>query len=361
MNDFRPPRIRDVALAAGVSTSAVSRYLNRQLVLSVEAGRRVDDAVAALGYRPNANARRLIHGTSETIGLVTADIAYPFFAAVASAAEAEAAQLGYNLSIFNTRNQLSSELYFLAKLEERQVDGLLFMTNHPDDGTLRSKIDRCRHVVLLDEDVAGTNVTKLFIENKKGAWLATRHLIEAGHSRIAFVSGPPALLSGRERYAGFLEAMTEAGFAVDPALVYTGPYSEELGIDAFAKFRSQTAPPTAVFACADMLAIGVLRGARAQGLAVPRDLSIVGFDDILHANLIDPPLTTVRQPAADFGRIGIQLLIDGLLGKDIPAMTDPLPAELVVRGSVAPPRQSRRKTSKAGRTVGSRTTHLEGV
>jgi LacI family transcriptional regulator len=343
-----------VARAAGVSPSAVSRYLNRQIVLSANTNRRIDDAVAALGYRPNANARRLNRGSSETLGLVTADIAYPFFAAVASAAEAEAAQIGYNLSIFNTRNQLSSELSFLVKLEERQVDGLLFMTNHPDDGTLRTKVNRCRHVVLLDEDVAGTRVTKLFANNEKGAWLATRHLIEAGHSRIAFVSGPPALLSSRERYKGFRQAMAEAKLTVDSGLVHAGPYSEELGIEGFTKFWSRTDTPTAVFACADMLAIGILRGARAQGLAIPDDLSVVGFDDILHINLIDPPLTTVRQPAADFGRAGIRLLVEGLFGRDIPAVTHR-------RESVAPPRRRGVKATKAQQAIGARDTQLEEV
>jgi len=327
-----------VAQAAGVSPSAVSRYLNRQIVVSAKTSRRIDDAVAALGYRPNASARRLNRGSSETLGLVTADIAYPFFAAVASAAEAEAAQFGYNLSIFNTRNELTSELRFLAKLEERQVDGLLFMTNHPDDGTLRTKVNRCRHVVLLDEDVAGARVTKLFAENEKGAWLATRHLIEAGHSRIAFISGPSALLSSRERYNGFRKGMAEAGLTVDSALVHDGPYSEELGIEAFTKFWSQTDAPTAVFACADTLAIGVLRAARACGLTIPGDLSIVGFDDILHVNLIDPPLTTVRQSAADFGRTGIRLLVEGLSGNDAPAIHR-VPVELVERGSVTSPRR----------------------
>ena len=358
MNDFRPPTIRDVALAAGVSPSAVSRYLSRQLVLSAETGRRIDDAVATLGYRPNANARRLTLGLSETLGFVTADIAYPFFAAVASAAEEEAARLGYNLSIFNTRNQISSELYFLTKLEERQVDGLLFMTNHPDDGTLRAKIDRCRHIVLLDEDVAHTRVAKLFAENKKGAWMATRHLIETGHARIAFVSGPAELLSGRERYAGFLQAMTEAGLSVDPALVVNGPYSEELGVEAFARFSSRTDPPTAVFAAADLLAIGVLRGARRQGLSIPHDLSIVGFDDILHSNLIDPPLTTIRQPTADFGRLGVRLLIQGLSGEVYSGNTSRLPVELVIRGSVTRPRRRLAVGWKAQQAVGRRTAEV---
>ena len=199
----KPSTIRDVAQKAGLSVATVSRYLNKQLRLPPQTAIRVDLAVGKLAFRPNAIARRLSIGASETLGFITSDIAHPFFAAIASAAEAEAMALGYTLAMFNTRNQLTQELNFLSRIDDQQVDGVLFLTNHTDDGRLRDKIARTRHVVLLDEDVAGTTVPKLFADSEGGARLATRHLIASGHRSIAFVAGPRGLRSSRERARGF--------------------------------------------------------------------------------------------------------------------------------------------------------------
>ena len=209
MSSSKPPTIRDVAQSAGLSVATVSRYLNKQLRLPPATANKVDDAVGKLSFRPNAIARRLSRGTSETLGFITSDIAHPFFAAIASAAEAEAIKLGYTLAMFNTRNQIAQELNFLSRIDDQQVDGVLFLTNHPDDGTLRDKIAAARHVVILDEDVAGTEVPKVFADSEGGARIATRHLIGAGHRVIGFISGPRTLRSSRERYRGFTAEMSK--------------------------------------------------------------------------------------------------------------------------------------------------------
>ena len=204
-------RIRDVAQAAGVSTTSVSRHLNGQIVLPRATAVRIDAAVQRLGYRPNAIARRLSRQKSETLGFVTTDIAYPFFAAVASAAEAEATRHGYSMAIFNSRNEMARELVFLSKIEDHQVDGILFLTNHVDDGTLSRQIARSGRVVLIDEDVKDAPAPRVFANNETGGALAGRHLIELGHRRIAYVSGPRGMISCEERYRGFSEVVTEAG------------------------------------------------------------------------------------------------------------------------------------------------------
>ena len=175
MTERRTATMKDVARASGVSQTTVSLHLNARIQLPPETARHIDEAIAALDYRPNARARSLAKGSSQTLGFVTTDIAYPFFAAIASAAEAEAALAGFSLVIFNSRNETARELAFLSKIEDGQIDGALFMTNHVDDGSLRAKIDKCRKVVLLDEDVAGTCVPKIFVENEAGARLATEH------------------------------------------------------------------------------------------------------------------------------------------------------------------------------------------
>jgi LacI family transcriptional regulator len=333
------PNIQAVARTAGVSPASVSRYLNGRITLPDETARRIEAAVAALGYRPNAIARRLRRGTSETLGFITADIAYPLFATIASAAEAEATALGYSLVMFNSRNRAASEISFLSRIEDRQLDGVLLLTNHVDDGTLAARITACRTVVLIDEDVPGAAAARLFADNERGGYLAGRHLAASGHRRIAHVSGQPGLLSVEERRRGFERALAEAGIAIDPQLVCLGSYDESFGAEAFARLFALPSPPTAVFAAADMLAIGIIRAARDAGVAVPQDLSIVGYDDIPLASLLDPPLTTVRQSTDAFGRRGVRLLVGLLKGGRMPATAERIAVELVVRRSVVPPRQ----------------------
>jgi LacI family transcriptional regulator len=334
MSATKPPTIRDVAQTAGLSVATVSRYLNKQLRLPPATATKVDAAVGKLSFRPNAIARRLSRGTSETLGFITSDIAHPFFAAIASAAEAEAMALGYTLAMFNTRNHVAQELNFLSRIDDQQVDGVLFLTNHPDDGRLRDKIAVTRSVVLLDEDVAGTDVPKVFADSEAGARLATRHLIENGHRTIGFIAGPRMLRSSRERHRGFVKEVESAGLNVDPRHVLFGQYEESFGYAAFGSLRQRGNLPTAIFAAADMLAIGLIRAARDAAMSVPRDLSVVGFADMLHVDLLNPPLTTVRQSTAQFGRRGVQLLVAQLRGETPPNTIERVPVELIVRGSV---------------------------
>jgi LacI family transcriptional regulator len=334
MSATKPPTIRDVAQTAGLSVATVSRYLNKQLRLPPATATKVDAAVGKLSFRPNAIARRLSRGTSETLGFITSDIAHPFFAAIASSAEAEAMELGYTLAMFNTRNKVAQELNFLSRIDDQQVDGVLFLTNHPDDGRLRDKIAMTRNVVLLDEDVAGTDVPKVFADSEAGARLATRHLIENGHRTIGFIAGPRTLRSSRERHRGFVTEVESAGLTVDPRHVLFGQYEEGFGYAAFASLCQPSNRPTAIFAAADMLAIGLIRAAGSAQVSVPRDLSVVGFADMLHVDLLSPPLTTVRQSTAQFGRRGVQLLVAQLRGEASPNTIERVPVELVVRGSV---------------------------
>jgi LacI family transcriptional regulator len=336
-------RIRDVAEAAGVSTTSVSRHLSGQIVLPRATAIRIDAAVQRLEYRPNAIARRLSRQKSETLGLVTTDIAYPFFAAVASAAEAEATRYGYSMAIFNSRNEMARELVFLSKIEDQQVDGILFMTNHVDDGRLSRQIARSGRVVLVDEDVKGAPAPRVFASNETGGALAARHLIELGHRRIAYVSGPRGMISCEERYLGFRQVVAEVGASLDPRLVLFGAYEEQYGVTAFTQLWSTPNRPTAVFATSDMLAIGVMRAARAFGVEVPRDLSVVGFDDMLHVNLLTPALTTVRESATEFGRHGVKLLLEDINGEAKTRSPLRIPVDLVVRDSTAPPSPPRRR------------------
>ena len=328
--------IRDVASEAGVSPATVSRYLNKSIVLPADTAARIEEACKRLNYRPNQLAKRLSLGSSELIGLVTPEIANPFFAALAAAAEDEARRAGYALLIMSTGGDPQIEIANIQRLDSHHADGLIVLTNRPDDGRLRRMITGRNDVVLLDEDVPGAEVARIFVDNERGAYAATRRLLDAGHRRIAHIGGPKDLFSARERFEGFSRAMREARAPLDEAFIRFGAYDRDSGVAAMRDFAKGEAP-TAVFTGSDYIAVGVLAGLRELGLSAPRDLSIVGFDDMPFAEMMHPPLTTVRQPIEEMGRLGVRTLLAQIKG-GAPASLARLPTELILRESVGSPR-----------------------
>ena len=355
---MKPPRrlrspqrsvtIHDVAREAKISVTAVSRHFNQRIVLPAATAARIDLAAATLGYRPNVAARRLSTGSSESLGIVISDVAQPLFAAVASAAEAECAKHGFSLLIFNSRNLVENELASLARIEDAQVDGMLFMTNHPSQPEMMETVNRVRNVVLLDEDVIGARAVRLFARNREGGRIATEHLIAFGHRRIAYVGGAADLMSSRERHIGYIEALKAHGIDPDPGLTLFSGYEPSAGEQAFAQLDRLEQPPTAIFAAADAIAIGILRAARRAGVAVPERLSLVGFDDIQNADVLGPPLTTIHQSGEIFGRRGVQLLLNVIAGRLPEPTTEYVDVHLVERSSATRPRKDQHWRFKPG-------------
>ncbi|MFP9137447.1 LacI family DNA-binding transcriptional regulator [Devosia sp. XGJD_8] len=325
--------LSEVAEAAGVSPTAVSRYLNNRIELPQATRDRIDAAIAKLNYRPNLLAKRLSTGKTEAISLVTPEIANPFFAELAAAVEAAAQQHGYAVYMSSTQGDRAREIDAIQRLQDQHVDGLIMMTNQPDDGTLAALLEPHHNVVLLDEDIPGVPVPRVFVENEQGGYLATRHLIEAGHREIAIIGGPQRLMSVSERLAGFERAMHEAGLAVRPGWVLLGQYTRDYGRAAAMHLLHSAQRPTAILACSDYIAIGVLQATRQAGIAVPDGLSLVGFDDMPFAELVDPPLTTIRQPVAEMGRVAFDRLLAQINKTDAEPLTR-LPVSLVIRKSV---------------------------
>ncbi|MGV8954422.1 MAG: LacI family DNA-binding transcriptional regulator, partial [Cypionkella sp.] len=315
--------------------TTVSRYLNNSITLPLATRERIDAAIAALDYRPNLLAKRLSTGRAEAIGLVTSEIDNPFFAQLAAAVEAEAERHGYAVYMSSTRGDRAREIDAIRRMRDRHVDGLILMTNRPDDGALARLLADDDKVVLLDEDVPGIGLSRVFVENQTGAYLATRHLIEAGHRTIALIGGPPGLMSVQERQAGFERAMAEAGLPIAPELVLLKDYSRDFGFWAAEQLLALPGRPSAIFASSDYLAVGVLQAMQKAGLTVPGDVSLVGFDDMPFAELVNPPLTTIRQPVTEMGRLAFQLLLN-LLNDEPAVPVTRLPVELVLRQSVAP-------------------------
>lgn len=332
MTPKRRATIRDVARKAGVSPATVSRFLNKKLQLPPESAKRIREAIWELDYKPNALARNLSVGETRMIGLVVPDIQNPFFAALAEAVERAAYGVGYRVLLCNTENQLAKELAYLDLLSHRIADGILLVSNHAYDGSVAIAVGGHRNVVVLDEDIPSAHVHRVLAHNERGGWLATRHLIENGHKQIAHVGGPEGLFSADARYAGYRRALEEAGLEVAQSAVIRGPYTYLFGESVLPRLRDLRV--TAAFCASDYVAVGALNAAVEAGLSVPRDLSIVGFDDMPFANMLNPPLTTVRQPVQEMGRVGVELLTEVLAGSEARPQRALLDVELVVRGSV---------------------------
>lgn len=330
-------RLQDVALAAEVSMATVSRFINGSLNLPPTTAKRIERAIRALNYRPNPHARRLSLGRSDTIGLVIPAVANPFFAQLADAVELAAEARGLSVLLCLSRNQLRRELDYLALLQSNFVDGLLFLTNRTDTGALAKAISAARCVVVVDEDIPNVAVPKIFADNGQGGELAGAHLLAAGHRRLAFIGGPAGMLSTIERLAGLRRAVARQPGSVVVQEIYCD-YSAAAG-RAAADTLLDLPGVTAAFVTSDEVTLGVLERLRQRDVAVPRDLSLVTFDDVGPLHLFDPPLTAIRQPVADMAAQAVALLMSHIAGT-APFDQQPvrLPVELVVRGSVTPPR-----------------------
>ena len=332
--------LNDVAKAANVSPATVSRHLNRSISLPKDTAARIDRAVAALKYRPNAHARSLGRGRSDTIGLVIPDIANPFFAKLAGAVEIAADQKGLGVMLCATFNRQAREIEYIDRLRQNFVDGLLFATNHADDGELATAINESAGVVLIDEDIPGADAAKVFADNEQGGALAARHLLEAGHRHLAYIGGPHGLMSARERAEGFRDVVRQAGPAAEIAVEAFGNYDADHGRATMTRLLDDHAAATAVFAGSDEILIGMLEVMRERQLKVGRDISIVTFDDAEPLSLLDPAITAVRQPIDRMGLAAVEMMLEGRKAPDS-VTTMRLPVELVVRNSVMPPRKRR--------------------
>src|SRR5579872_3529796 len=232
---MKPPRVaklRYVAAAAGLSIATISRYQNSKLELPPATVAKIERAISRLGYQPNPHARRLSLGRSDSIGLVLPDIANPFFARLAAAVEQAADDAGLSLVLSASLNRPRRELAYLQQMRLNHLDGLIFVTNHGDDGQLAKALNQTRGVVLMDEDVSGTKVGKVFCENEVGGFLAGRHLIENGHRVLAYVGGPADLMSGAERAEGFRRAAREGGSSIRVVAEMFGAYNAAHGAAA---------------------------------------------------------------------------------------------------------------------------------
>lgn len=341
--------IHDVARLAEVSTSSVSNLLNGRLAqMRPETQERIRWAIAQLGYAPNRAAQQLKTGHVPIIGLIVPSVANPFWGAVAHAVEAAALEHGYQVFLGNGERDPVRERRYGETLWEYGVRGVIFGSSPLSFDHLRGLADRGLHVVAFDHPTLGDDGVisdSVSVDNIEGARRAIAHLLGLGHRRIGFVSGPIRTANRLDRLAGYQAALREAGVEPDPALVWSGADSgfgdidsAQLGRRGARELLGSPNPPTALLALNDMYAFGAYAGARDLGLRIPEAISIVGFDDIMLAEIVGPPLTTVRQPLPTMMRVAVERLIGRVAGtRQGPAEHRDVAPELIVRRSTAPP------------------------
>ncbi len=284
--------MRHVAERAGVSVTTVSHVINETRPVSEELRQRVLAAMDELGYQPNRLARSLRRGKTHTFGMIIPDNANPFFAEMARGVEDTSFGQGYSVILCNSDGDLDKELLYTNMLAEKRVDGILFVAAGLSTERILDLQARQMPLVLVDRDLPNAAVDSVLTDNAQGGWLATRHLIELGHRRIGCIIGPSDITPSAERITGYRRALHESDIPVDEALIVKGDFQYASGYRAASQLLAMDAPPTAIFACNDLMAVGAISAALKAGSQVPADLSVVGFDDVRLASFANPPLTT---------------------------------------------------------------------
>ncbi|MEV8310115.1 LacI family DNA-binding transcriptional regulator [Streptomyces flavidovirens] len=334
--------IKDVARLAGVSVGTVSNVINRPESVTEETRARVLATIDQLGYVRSESARQLRAGRSRIISLLVLDMANPFFVDVASGAERSARQAGLGVMLCNSGQSAAEESEYLGLFSEQRVRGVLITPVDPTGRNLRAFRRQGIPYVLVDRVAPSTEGCSVSVDDVTGGALAVRHLIAGGHTEIAYVSGPLHLDQCRDRQAGALQALAEAGLPADRLrLIEAERLDVAAGRDSGARLLGMSSRPTAVFCANDLLALGVLQALYGAGVSVPDDVALVGYDDIEFASAAAVPLTSVRQPAFQMGRMAADLLIEetGDAADTHQHQRIVLQPELVVRDSSLPRRR----------------------
>lgn len=327
------PTILEVAEKAGVSTTTVSHVINKTRYVSEEVTGRVLQAMDELGYQPNALARSLRRGETNTLGLILPDSANPFFAEISRVIEGAAFQRGYNVVLCNTEGDPRKETIYADVLSQKQVDGMIFVATGEQSESVQTIQRQRLPLVLIDRQIDLAKADTVLTDNRQGGMLAARHLIEYSHQIIGCITGPSHVTPSAERVTGFRQTLEQNGRVLSADLIERGDFSPESGYQAAMKLLQRNPRPTALFVCNDMMAIGAYRAAHEMHLQIPGDLSVVGFDDIELSSYLIPPLTTIAQPKTEIGQAAVDLLIQRIANRNQPTRQMILPTRLVVRQS----------------------------
>ena len=329
--------IKDIALRAGVSTMTVSRVINDSGYVAEKTRKAVEAAISELNYQPNLLARSLINRKSSFVYVIVPDISNPFYADLTKGVERVARGAGYHIILSNGYWNEALEEEHIEAARGRMAEGVILVLPKLAEKRIR-ELNKRTPLVVVDKHVRSRDIDSVYIEQNDGAARAVEHLIELGHRRIAFLSGPRRIYNSIARHRGYAEALKRHGITPDPALVLRGDFTFESGQRAFEQILdlSPAERPTAVFAASDLVALGLMRSAFRHHFRIPQDLSLVGFDDITLSSIVNPPLTTVRHPFIKMGERAMKHLLGKLDPNAHPDDGERLVNTLVVRETTQP-------------------------
>lgn len=325
--------IADVARQAGVSPMTVSRVINNKGDVRASTRQRVLAVVEQLDYRPSSIARGLATRRTGALGLVVPDVANPFFADLVRGVEHGAYARGYNVFLCNSEEDPQRELEILHLLEEKQVEGLVLCSSRLDAQALHALVARQSKVVLVNRQLRNRAARSAMVDDERGGYLATRHLLETGRRAVGLLAGPDPSHSGRLRARGYRAALAE--FQAPGAEAWTRPCRPDVegGLNAARDLLGRQPQLDGLVCFNDLVAVGALQACAEMARAVPGDVAIVGYDDIALAALVTPSLTTCRVPRYELGRQAVRLLLEQLEGSAEPPEDVVLQPELIIRQS----------------------------
>ncbi len=328
--------IKDVAKRAGVSTTTVSHVINQTRFVAENTRKAVWEAINELHYSPSAVARSLKVNNTKTLGLLSTTLEAPYFAEIIEAIERKCFDHGYTLILGNAHNDFQKQRAYLSMMARKRVDGLLVMcAEYPQQ--LLDMLEENRNIpmVVMDWGVSRGDFTDTVLDNAfHGGYMAGRYLIERGHRDIGCIPGQIERNTGGGRLAGFLKALEEAGISHREEWTVQGNFEPESGYQAMQKILAQPQLPTAVFCGGDIMAMGAICAADEQGLRVPQDISIIGYDNVRNSRYFTPALTTVHQPKSELGEKALEMLLDRIVNKREEPQTLEIHPTLIERRSV---------------------------
>jgi DNA-binding LacI/PurR family transcriptional regulator len=329
--------MRQIAERAEVSIGTVSHVINDTAKVREKLRQRVLDAIRSLGYQPSQLARGLRRNQTNIVVVIMPDITNPFFPAVVRGVEDVAYKHSLHLVLCNTDNDPQKESSYLNELRSYRPAGWLVIpaTDSQMAAQLKSTAVSGTPVVCVDREPPGWKGDVVLVANEAGAHSATCHLLRMGHRRLAVITGPLHLTNAVERLTGFKRALAEAKVPIEPEYIQEAQFNRQSGYEAAMRLLRMLPRPTAIFACNDLMAMGVLLAARELGVHCPEQLSIVGFDDLDFAEFTAPALTSVHQPGYQLGTTAARLLLERINGSQKSPQRIVLPSELKLRHSVA--------------------------
>jgi len=304
------PNIKDVAKIAGVSAMTVSTFLNKSGPVKKETAKRIKEAIEEVGYRPNLIARSLRQKKTNTIGLIVGNILSHFYSVIAKSVEDTARKYDFNTILCNGDDDPQKELDYIKVLESLRVEGIILTPTGRNGDYIADLIRSGIEIVCIDRNIDNVNCSSVVVDNKKGSEKAVKHLLEQGYKKIGIIDGNLDIGTARERFDGYINALSKAGLPVCDDLIKIGDFKKETGITMSQELLEGKNKPDAIFSTNLDITKGILTTIKQKGLKIPNDIGLVCFDDSDLTQLFDPPITVISQPVYDIGSTAMEIIIN---------------------------------------------------